>query len=416
MYPHILSRLINTPLLIESSKLDIITSKVSLNLLANTSNLIDTSVKSDINTETSIKDEVGIITIRDSLVAKNGLGASGCTSYEWIKETIDSYVKEGITNILLDISSGGGEAAGCFPLTDYIYSLQQKGINIIGFTDTAANSAAYAILSSCKLAVATDIAFTGSIGAVMSLVDVTKMDMNLGISYEILRSKEMKGGYSPHEKISEDFKKDILENLNLIDTKFDLSVLKYRKGKVTQESLTTLAGRSINAEEGLKLGLIDQVVSGIDEALGLFKSSSVNVNFNQKKGINMSQNQGENATLEANFIALSAEHNVLKANLETKVKEVVSAETARCSAIVKAGTAYKVDSALVLKAIEKNYSMEVVEDIFSTVAESNDNASGVRSTGNTNKFEAGNAGMSNEETPKSYLEQLMAAIPTVGAK
>ena len=63
-------------------------------------------------------------------------------------------------------------------------------------------SAAYAIGSAAQQVYATESSTVGSIGVIMSLVDVTEADKANGYSYTILRSKEDKAIYNPHEQIS----------------------------------------------------------------------------------------------------------------------------------------------------------------------------------------------------------------------
>jgi ClpP class serine protease len=406
MYPHITDRLVNTPLLITEDKLNIITSQVTIHLLSNNLAALDMSEKSNITKEYESSEEYAIIPIRNSLVAKNGGGSSGSTSYEFIRESAKSIIDSGINTIIFDVTSGGGEAAGCFPLCDFIYNLQSQGIRTIGFTDTYACSGGYAILSSCSEVYATDMAIVGSIGAVMSIVDVTKMDAAMGIKYDILRSKELKGGYSPHEKITEPFRQDLLDGLKLVDTKFDLATLKYRKGKLTQQTITELKGKSIVAQEGLTLGLVDRVVSGIDEVLGLISSISSNsVNSTLDKGVNMT---GNTPSIESQYIASQTELSQLKESLNTKIAAAVSDERARCAAILKAGQTYSIDSDMVQKAIERGYSMDTVEDSFSYVKEKVDTMTSVKTTGNSTKTEAIPEPQVTGEAPKTYMEQLMA--------
>lgn len=417
MYPRIIDRLVNVPLLITEDKLDVITSQVSVHLITNNLSAIDNSESSNVNTTVTTKNSFGVIEVRNSLVAKNGGGSSGSTSYEFIRSATNDFVAANINTIIFDVSSNGGEAAGCFPLTDFIYELNKQGIRTIGFTDTYACSGGYAILSACSEVYATDLAYVGSIGAVMSVIDVTKMDEKMGVKYDILRSKELKGGYSPHETITPALKKDMIEGLKVVDTKFDLSVLKYRKGKVSQETLTNLSGRSITAQEGLQFGLVDQIVSGIDEVFTLLtNSSSNNVSLTSNKGVNMTTNAGNpNPSIESQYIASQTELSQLKESLNTKIAAAVSEERARCAAILKAGTTYKVDSAMVVKAIEKNYSMEMVEDSFSFIAEQLDNKTSIHTTGNSTKTDLTNL-PKGEEKPKSYLDALVSAIPNMGDK
>jgi len=273
-YIHILDRLINTPLLISQEKLELINNKVTLKLLAEES--IDRSQSTPSNTHQYLNttNNYAIISVYGSLVNKNGAGSSGITSYEGIKQDINSAIKAGITNLIINVSSCGGEAAGCFPLTDYIASLPTKGINTFGFTDSIAHSGGYAILASCKKVFATDIASVGSIGALCTLIDVTKMDVADGISYQVIRSRANKASYNPHEGISQDVIDKMTKKVMEIDTKFTNSVINYRNGSLKLETIDKLAGDVVSAIEAKQLGLIDEVVVGIEDIFDIINGKN----------------------------------------------------------------------------------------------------------------------------------------------
>jgi len=120
-YLHVLDRLINTPLAISSAKMEVLTSNVILKILSGES--IDNSSPTPEEEPIAIEDRIAIITIAGSMANKNCVGSSGMTTYTSIKTQIKEAIAEGVTDIIFDISSPGGEVGGLFPLTDYIATL-----------------------------------------------------------------------------------------------------------------------------------------------------------------------------------------------------------------------------------------------------------------------------------------------------
>jgi ClpP class serine protease len=367
MYSHILTRLINTPLLITADKLEILTSEVGLKLLAG--NTIDRSVATPDNPTTASPVSIGVIPVYGSLVNKNGAGSSGVTSYQGTKASILEAVNSGIKHLVFDVSSPGGEAAGAFPLADFINKLPAKyGIQTYGFTDSQAASGGYIILGACQQVFATDIADVGSIGAVMSLVDVTKMDAEEGIKYTILRSKEDKAAYNPHEVASEKVIQDLQAKLQVLDTKFNTSMVKYRNGKLSIETVMNLAGKTVTATEGVSLGLVDSIVTSIED---VFSEILVNKPVDKAMNINHRSTTMSEVTLET-FVALQAENTSLKEAQSLAVATAVQNERLRCANIMSSGTTFAVSSEMVVKAISKGWALEMVADCFSELATKND--------------------------------------------
>lgn len=381
MYPHILTRLINTPLLITADKLEILTSDVSLKLLSGDG--IDRSTPTPDNTVKAAPEAtIGIIPVYGSLVNKNGAGSSGMTSYQNTKSNVIEAINSGVKHLVFDVSSPGGEAAGAFPLADFINSLPEKyGVSTYGFTDSQAASGGYIILGATQKVFATDIADVGSIGAVMSLVDVTKMDAADGVKYTILRSKEDKASYNPHEVVSDKVIKDLQGKLQVLDNKFNTSMVKYRNGKLTMETIMNLAGKTVSATEGVTLGLVDNVVVGIEdvfsEILAISKPANKAINDSNNRSTTMSE-----VTLEA-FVALQAENASLKDANKLAIATAVKAETDRCSKILESAKTFGVKADTAIKAVSKGWSLDVVADYFSDVAEKSDEETAI-TTGASN--------------------------------
>ena len=161
----LLSRLYNTPLCIEESKLDIISKNVTIILLEGQKpaplTLME-NVKVITQSPSKKANSMFLIQIHGSLVSKNGAGDSGITSYESISNEIKTSISEGAKIIGFSIASPGGEADGCFGLASFINSLPSRyGVKTVAFVDGNACSAAYVLASSCQEIFATESSTLG---------------------------------------------------------------------------------------------------------------------------------------------------------------------------------------------------------------------------------------------------------------
>ncbi len=278
-YPLLLARYFNTPQLLVESQMNILTSEVFSKLLGGED--INRQFSTTNTPEVSTTPELAIIKVHGTLVNKNGAGASGVTSYEGLYNKISQVLEAGIPKILFDVSSGGGEADGNFPLTDFIASLPEKyGVQTYGFTDSIAASGAYSIIAATQKVFATDMAIVGSIGAVASIVDLTKVDEMEGVKVVIRRSHDKKQEYNPHESISEDVIASIDTQIKAWGAKFFSNVMAHRPS-ITEDTLNELAGSTVRATVGKDIGLVDKIVSSIDEVFPLILGKDGNVNINK---------------------------------------------------------------------------------------------------------------------------------------
>ena len=358
-YLNVLTRLINTPLLISSDKLEVLTSEVSIKLLANQE--IDRSVSTPASAGTSNPvPTVAIIPVYGSLINKNGAGASGAVSYERIKAQTVEAIMLGVPNIGFDISSGGGEAHGAFSLADFIHSIPEKyGVSTFAFTDSHANSAAYAIAAATQKVYAADTADVGSIGAVMSLVDVTKMDAQDGVKYEILRSKADKAAYNPHEALTDKVIQQAKDSLAIWDNKFNAAMTKYRPG-LSLDTILELKGNSVNAIKGLELGLVDEIVISIEDIFPKLQENTSTKPLSPTK----IGNTMDLAQALSKLVEVESQLESLKASSSLETAKAVQTERARVTKILEAKTTFGVTDSNVANAISKGWSLDTVTDVF----------------------------------------------------
>ena len=102
-------------------------------------------------------------------------------SYDWIAAQLALAVSDpGIQAIMLNVNSPGGQLAGVEGLSRAIYDArEQKPVH--AFVSGQAASAAYWLASATEEITATRTSMLGSIGVIMSYIDCSRMDEQMGI-------------------------------------------------------------------------------------------------------------------------------------------------------------------------------------------------------------------------------------------
>ena len=126
--PHLAQRLFNVPLAIAPEKAQIIVSalggRFGVDFVHEYDAKVATSIRADDNAGYAVEHGIGIIPVTGTLVHKTGnlRPESGMTGYDGIRHNFMSALNDPKVNgICLDIDSPGGEVAGCFDLSEYIF-------------------------------------------------------------------------------------------------------------------------------------------------------------------------------------------------------------------------------------------------------------------------------------------------------
>lgn len=351
MYGRILSRLINTPLAISQEKLDIITSSVTLNLLAGTpvqASAFTPTVQEEVSTEPQII----VISVFDSLVTRNGAGDSGSTSYASIERQINYALEREATHIVFNIGSPGGELEGLFALAERIYQVGQSGVETIAVATGNMCSAAYVLGAACNKVYGTQASIIGSIGVIMTLVDMTAKDKKDGISFTMLRSKDEKALLNPHESISKKAMSDAKAMLTSLDTIMNETVNRYRPNLSIEDIIKT-KGNTYLGQEALSLGLIDNITGSFSEVLSSLtvseapsspETTTVNIDLSTNSGANMAATTMTQEEMDALQAKLAAMQTQLDASAGA-VEAAKAAEQARFKGIMEAAVTLGIPNA-----------------------------------------------------------------------
>ncbi|HFP9305160.1 S49 family peptidase [Raoultella planticola] len=203
---------------------------------------------------------VAVIPVHGLLVARRGQITQACTeltSYERIRSQLSMALSDpSVSEIVLDINSGGGAAVGCKELADYIYqSRETKPITAI--VNYNAYSAAYFIASACSKIVVSQTSGVGSIGVIMEHLDTSKLEERMGLTFTTIFRGDNKNNGTQHEPLSEEALGMFQGMINEMYETFTGSVAGYR-GLEQQAVIDTQAGLYFGPG-AISAGLADEV-------------------------------------------------------------------------------------------------------------------------------------------------------------
>jgi signal peptide peptidase SppA len=270
-YPHVAAMVFNTPLyataeVISSVKTVLIPRMLGENLgLHKQTDDPQLSYSSAISEDREIQqmvivDNIAIIPIHGVLVSRRGTIDKSCSeliSYERLRLQVSAALNsDAVSEIVLDIHTGGGMAMGCKEFADFLYE-SRKEKTITAMVNFAAYSAGYYLAAACSRIICSPTGGVGSIGVIMETYEESVKEGNAGIKYTTFYRGDRKNDASPHEPLSEEAAAEINKRLDLSYSQFVDSVAKYRNIEV-QKIIETQA-RLFSSEEALIEGLIDEI-------------------------------------------------------------------------------------------------------------------------------------------------------------
>ncbi|CAI2538311.1 S49 family peptidase [Serratia liquefaciens] len=203
---------------------------------------------------------VAVIPVHGMLVARRGQITETCTeltSYERIRSQLYAALNDNsVSEIVLDINSGGGMVSGCKELADYIF--QSRSIKpITAIVNYSAYSAAYFIASACGHIVLSQTSGVGSIGVIMEHMEMSRWEDQVGLTFTTFYRGDFKNTGSPHEKLSDAARTEIDQMIDSAYELFTNSVAEYR-GMKLQAVIDTQA-RCFTGAAGVAAGLADEL-------------------------------------------------------------------------------------------------------------------------------------------------------------
>lgn len=189
---------------------------------------------------------------------------SGGTSYEGLAEQLAAALAApGVSTILLDVDSPGGEVHGLEEFAALVAKARQVK-PVVAIANTLAASAAYFIASQADELVVSPSAEVGSIGVIMMHDDYSKFLEREGIARTYVTSSPFKAEFNPTTPLSQDSKDYAQAMVDRYHGVFVQAVASGRKVARKRVEEDFGKGRTVTAERAFELGMADRVESFAD--------------------------------------------------------------------------------------------------------------------------------------------------------
>lgn len=223
---------------------------------------VDDAFGSSVPEQKPYANGLGVLKVDGSLTYKPVMticGAAG-TSYTQLVEQVEEMAEAGVKTIVMEVTSGGGEASHVFQACEDIRAIcDESGIKMIGYADTLAASAAYALISICDEVVANPSASLGSIGCVIALMDTSKAMEQAGYKRIFITSGESKVPFAEDGSFKQEFLDDLQGDVDRLNAEFAAHVSKYTGLDV--DTIMGFEAKVFDAQEAVKRGLANKVMT-----------------------------------------------------------------------------------------------------------------------------------------------------------
>ncbi len=216
-----------------------------------------------------IENGIAVIPIIGPLLQHASLLSKQCgaTSYDDIREDLETAAKSRVDSVIMNINSPGGQVIGCLECAEFIRDFQEETkIPVYAFTDTQMCSAAYFLASACDTIFAARSAMMGSIGVIVAFMDSSKAMDQAGLKPMIFTSGKYKATGSPGVA----FTPEQIEYLESMVADGFAQFADFVSSQRPQISLDNMQGQIFWGEQALAAGLIDDTVNSIDDLGEIF--------------------------------------------------------------------------------------------------------------------------------------------------
>lgn len=206
----------------------------------------------------AFSDGTAIIPVHGTLINRYGGYYYGyATGYQYIRRQRALAMSDpDVQRIIYDVNSPGGEAAGCFELSDESFEMRGEKPTL-AVVDSNCYSAAYAFASSADKISVTPTGGAGSIGVISMHTDLSKLLEDYGVKITLITAGEHKADGNPFEKLSPEVKASIQKDVD--DFRAEFVALVARNRGLDPKVVSDTEARCYSAKDALELNLIDAV-------------------------------------------------------------------------------------------------------------------------------------------------------------
>lgn len=223
---------------------------------------------------TSVVNGLGIMEVKGGLVTSSNWLTRffGIASYDDVKSAAADLAGNGdVKTILAVYDSPGGSAEGCKSCATFLREINDKHKPLVSFTNNYATSAAYWLYSAGQMRIVGEDGRLGSVGAIIVHTEYSEQDKQRGITRTVLRSAPYKALGTPYERLSDEAKNELEEELEFLHNSF-VSGIASLTGISERKVRTDIAnGKVYRSQEALQLKLADKGLSFGDTVARLAK-------------------------------------------------------------------------------------------------------------------------------------------------
>ena len=279
--------------------------------------------------------KIGVIPIKGSLTyEETGFEAlCGMTSYESIQGQAEYLIKnEKVSELILELNSGGGQAYGCFEAAQSVRNLANKNnVKITTYVDGVAYSGGYAWASIADEVIVNPMGRVGSIGVVLPLTNYAEKDKKDGIKRIYITSGKSKVPYDEDGNFTEAALDEFRKSSKIIYDEFVGHVAEMRG--IDRQSVVDTEAKTFDAQTALGLKLIDSIMTKeqfYNHVNGKYGENVMSLvpKTNQEEEVSTTTNDSLISTLTEEVTGLKANAETLQETISTLTseKETLSVE------------------------------------------------------------------------------------------
>jgi signal peptide peptidase SppA len=187
----------------------------------------------------------------------------GACSYQDIVQALNEAEENRyVRDILMVCDSPGGQHCGTVEAAERVAEIALNGEKeIFAFTDSTIASAMYELVAGCNGIFATRSSYVGCIGSLIAFLDVEKAYEMQGIKAVVFASGKYKGAGIDGTSLTQAQADYFQEMVDTSAGQFKEHVMQFRK-QIAPESME---GQIFYGEDAEALGLVDELVSDLDE-------------------------------------------------------------------------------------------------------------------------------------------------------
>lgn len=231
----------------------------------------------------NVLDDAAVIPIHGVLLNRFNSCWGFVTGYNYIKGAISAaLMAEGISQIILDVNSPGGQVAGCFETVDFIREASAiKPITAI--VDSYCCSAAYALSSGATRIITTPSGCIGSIGVVAVHFSLERLYENAGVKVTFIQAGAKKTLGTPYRNLSDSEQAELQKSVDESYKTFTQTVAINRE--IEEDVVIKTEAACYTSSQALELGLIDGVMA-VEKAFDELLTKGNTMTVGKQQGAN----------------------------------------------------------------------------------------------------------------------------------